>query len=252
MDTLTLVRTYHDAWTGKDFAGAAALLADDLEVEAPINEFPTAASFAAALEGFGSLARSVDLRAAMSAGDEAMLLYDMDVEGLGGFRVAEHFTVRDGRIARIRQVHDTAALRVPGFRAEIRYAAPPEAVCDALAHPERWWSTSVDSDGDRLRVNWRDGGFIEFRVAGDPPRTLRWTCIAQDDRNLPEPDEWVGTTASFSLAADGDGTLLRFTHEGLTPALDCFEMCERGWDHFLRRSVGQLLAVGQGLPYVVT
>ena len=44
-----------------------------------------------------------------------MLLYDMDVAGLGTLRVAEHFTVRDGKIARIRQVHDTAALRTAGF-----------------------------------------------------------------------------------------------------------------------------------------
>jgi ketosteroid isomerase-like protein len=111
MDTLTLVRSYHDAWTAKDFEHAASLLADDLAVEVPINDYPTREAFAAAVEGFGSLARGVTLRSAMSAGDEAMLLYDMDVDRLGHLRVAEHFTVRDGRIARIRQIHDTAAVR---------------------------------------------------------------------------------------------------------------------------------------------
>jgi hypothetical protein len=30
-------------------------------------------------------------------------------------RVAEHFTVAQGKITRIRQVHDTAALRTAGF-----------------------------------------------------------------------------------------------------------------------------------------
>ena len=113
--TLAVVRAYHDGWTSRDFARATALLADDLAVEVPINDYPTAASFAAALTGFGTLARSVELLAAMSAGDEAMLLYDMDVEGLGTMRVAEHFTVADGRIRRIRQIHDTASLRAAGF-----------------------------------------------------------------------------------------------------------------------------------------
>jgi hypothetical protein len=56
----------------------------------------------------------------MSGGNTAMLMYDMDVQGLGALRVAEHFTVEDGRIARIRQIHDTAALRAAGF------AKPPE------------------------------------------------------------------------------------------------------------------------------
>jgi ketosteroid isomerase-like protein len=114
-DAAGVARAYHAAWTGKDFDGAAALLADDLVVEVPINEYPTTESFVAALTGFGSMTTGVDLLAEMSAGDEAMLLYDMQVERLGVLRVAEHFTVRDGRISRIRQIHDTAPIRAAGF-----------------------------------------------------------------------------------------------------------------------------------------
>ncbi len=39
----------------------------------------------------------------------------MELAGFGTLRVAEHFTVVDGVITRIRQVHDTAALRAAGF-----------------------------------------------------------------------------------------------------------------------------------------
>ena len=44
----------------------------------------------------------------------AAQLYDMEVEGLGTFRVAEHFTIEAGAITRVRQVHDTHALRQAG------------------------------------------------------------------------------------------------------------------------------------------
>ena len=114
-DTAGIVRAYHDAWTGKDFDGATALLADDLVVEVPVNDYPTAASFAAALQGFGSMTTNVDLLAAMSAGDEAMLLYDVDVDRVGTLRIAEHFTVSGGKITRIRQIHDTVAVRAAGL-----------------------------------------------------------------------------------------------------------------------------------------
>jgi ketosteroid isomerase-like protein len=114
-DTAAVVRAYHDAWTSKDFDQAAALLAGDLVVEVPINDYPTAGSFVAALTSFGSLTTRVDLLAEMSAGDEAMLLYDMRVERLGTMRVAEHFTVDAGKIVRIRQVHDTVPVRAAGF-----------------------------------------------------------------------------------------------------------------------------------------
>ena len=113
--TAAVVRAYYDAWTGGDFGRAAGLLAPDLTVEVPVNEYPDAESFAAALKSFGSLATGAELLAAMSAGEEGMLLYDLDVPGLGTFRVAEHFTVADGKITRIRQIHDTAALRAAGF-----------------------------------------------------------------------------------------------------------------------------------------
>src|ERR1700740_1911014 len=107
-DTAEIVRQYHDAWTGRDFSTAAALLADTLAVEVPVNDYPTAELFAAALKSFGSMVTGVDLLAAMSSGPEAMLLYELDVERLGRLRVA-------GQITRILKIHDTAAVRAAGL-----------------------------------------------------------------------------------------------------------------------------------------
>jgi ketosteroid isomerase-like protein len=108
---LTVVRRYHQGWTRGDYQQAIGLLAPTLKVEVPINDYPTTESFATALRGFGELVRSVELMSEMSNGDEAMLLYDMQVEQLGRLRVAEHFTVADGKIARLRQIHDTVPVR---------------------------------------------------------------------------------------------------------------------------------------------
>jgi ketosteroid isomerase-like protein len=117
-DVLAIVRAYHRGWTSKDFAAATRLLAPDLVVEVPINDYPTAESFAQALAGFGALVQRVALLAELADGDQAMLLYDMEVERLGHMRVAEHFTVAHGRITRIRQVHDTVAVRAAGLARE--------------------------------------------------------------------------------------------------------------------------------------
>ena len=57
----------------------------------------------------------VELLAALSDRDQAMLLYDLDAERLGRLRVAEHLTVADGKITRIRQIHDTVAVRAAGL-----------------------------------------------------------------------------------------------------------------------------------------
>jgi hypothetical protein len=114
-ETRSIVREYHRGWTTKRFAAATRLLAPNLKVEVPINEYPTTESFARALEGFGAMVLQVDLLAEFAEGEEAILLYDMEVERLGALRVAEHFTVRGGQIFRIRQIHDTAAVRAAGL-----------------------------------------------------------------------------------------------------------------------------------------
>ncbi len=115
---LDTARCYHDAWTNDRYGAAAKLLAPDLEIEVPVNDYPTREAFAEAVENFGSMTTQVDLLSEVGSQDEAMLLYDMTVSGLGTMRVAEHFTVADGRIVRLRQVHDTAALRQAGFVAD--------------------------------------------------------------------------------------------------------------------------------------
>ena len=121
-NTGAVARAYWDALTSKDFEAAIALLDGALEVEGPIKEYHSAKDFGPALADFGSRLSSHELLAAMSEGDEAMHLYDLEVNQLGSLRVVEHYTVKDGKITRIRQILDTAAVR----------AAGPE-----LAHPGR-------------------------------------------------------------------------------------------------------------------
>lgn len=114
---LDIARAYHAAWSTGDFTAATQLLADDLAVEVPINEYPTKESFAAALAAFAGMTSSVRVLSELGDGSEAMMLYDMSVDGLGTLRVAEHFTVADGAIVRLRQIHDTHALRAAGVGA---------------------------------------------------------------------------------------------------------------------------------------
>jgi ketosteroid isomerase-like protein len=108
---LEIVRRYHDGWTSRNYQQAIELLASDLIVEVPINEYPTKESFADALRNFGELVTDIEVLSELSAGNEAMLLYDMQVEQLGPLRVVEHFTVAEGKITRLRQIHDTAPVR---------------------------------------------------------------------------------------------------------------------------------------------
>ena len=110
-----IARRYLDAWSSGRFDDAVSLLDEAIRVEVPVNEYPTRESFAAALTAFGSMVERVDVIAELGGEGEAMQLYDLSVRGLGALRIVEHFTLREGRIVRLRQIHDTAGLRAAGF-----------------------------------------------------------------------------------------------------------------------------------------
>jgi ketosteroid isomerase-like protein len=117
---IEVARSYYQAWTTNDFDRLSPLLADDLEIEVPINAYDSKAHFLDAVVMTATMTSSVELLAEFGTADEALLLYDMTLP-IGSLRVAEHFTVAGGKIRRIRQVHDTVALRAAGFeRAEGR------------------------------------------------------------------------------------------------------------------------------------
>jgi uncharacterized protein YndB with AHSA1/START domain len=114
---LEVARRYHRAWTLRNFQGAGRFLAPDLETELPLNEYAGRDDFLGALAGFGEMVERAELLAEFENGDEALLLYDLEVAGVGRLRIAELFTVANGQITRIRMVNDTAELRKAGFAA---------------------------------------------------------------------------------------------------------------------------------------
>jgi hypothetical protein len=85
----------------------------------------------------------------------------------------------------------------------------------------------------------------------EPDREVLWLCTVANIAagQLASRDEWVGTQLVFRLAPDAEGrTRLDFEHIGLVPTLECYEMCNRGWRHFLA-SLQQYVGTGRGTPY---
>jgi len=115
-ETLNVVRSYHRAWTTtKDFNAASALLAENLRTDLPVNEYADKREFMEAIRGFGNLVSSVQILSAVAGPGEAVMIYDLTMNPLGTLRIAEQFTVAEGKITFIRQVHDTATMRAAGF-----------------------------------------------------------------------------------------------------------------------------------------
>jgi hypothetical protein len=128
-------------------------------------------------------------------------------------------------------------------------AAAYAAICDVRA----WWSGDLTGRTDRLGEEW------DYRVPGihysafrttvlEPGRTVVWRCTASELTFTEEPDEWTGTSVRFDLRAVDGGTEVTFTHEGLTPAVECFGVCEVAWGEYVLGSLRELMDTGHGRP----
>ena len=52
----------------------------------------------------------------------------------------------------------------------------------------------------------------------------------------------------FDISQQGNKTQLLFTHEGLVPAFECYDVCSPAWTHYVQGSLLPLITTGKGHP----
>src|SRR5262252_5069102 len=98
-ETRRVVESYFSAWTGKNVAGAHALLADDLVFSGPTASYRSAAAFWPALESFAAMTKTARIVEFLVEGDRAALLYDCELPpSVGTLKIASFFHVEKRKI----------------------------------------------------------------------------------------------------------------------------------------------------------
>ncbi len=142
------------------------------------------------------------------------------------------------------------------YQTEMLLAAPAAQVYQALttaAGLQAWWTHDCDigsSVGARSTFYFGET-YKTMRIDTlVPDAEVHWTCT---DSHIAVPtlkrkDEWIGTRILFHLTPHADGTRLHFEHHGLTPQIECYELCSNGWQQFLD-SLKHYVETGTGQPY---
>lgn len=63
------------------------------------------------------------------------------------------------------------------------------------------------------------------REGHDPRQELVWTVVDNYFGFTKDKAEWKGTGVVFEIARKGDRTEVKFTHVGLIPESECYEVC---------------------------
>jgi uncharacterized protein YndB with AHSA1/START domain len=139
------------------------------------------------------------------------------------------------------------------YMKSVLYNAPPEKVYEALTTKEGlrgWWTQECLVDGGHLDFRFGKSHVVMDVEEATPGRKVVWRCVAHHYDGVDPADEWIDTRVVFCLEPDSSGgTRIHFSHEGLVPALACWEACNRGWDRNLLESLKHYVETGRGEPY---
>ena len=146
-------------------------------------------------------------------------------------------------------------MSIQNYSTQILISAKPDSVYKAIAKDiGKWWtelSNQASQVGDRLVVRFEKTTSWVMTVAeAVPNRSLVWEVVEanHDLEGLTKKDEWKQTTIRWKITENKTGTTVTLTHQGLITALECYKICQAGWDYFLG-SLKNYLETGEGYPY---
>ncbi|MFC4126169.1 SRPBCC family protein [Nocardia rhizosphaerae] len=140
------------------------------------------------------------------------------------------------------------------FTVTVTVGKTPAEAFAAINDVRSWWSETIVGDTGTV------GDSYLFEVPGIhrctmtttesvPGRRLVWHVTDSWIGFVADTAEWEDTDVVFDLTDTEDGTEIRFTHRGLVPAGECYEVCSNAWGAYVTGSLRGLLATGEGDPF---
>jgi len=129
----------------------------------------------------------------------------------------------------------------------------PEELFDAIGDVRGWWSEEVEGGtknvGDEFDYHYKDVHRCRIRVTeAVRGEKIIWLMLDNYFNFTKDKSEWKDTKIIFDISKKDGGAQLRFTHAGLVPAYECFDLCANAWTDYLQNSLRSLVATGQGKP----
>ncbi len=116
---------------------------------------------------------------------------------------------------------------------------------------QAWWSGYYNEhfEGETKALNdvfsftAGDGAHYSRQqlIALVPGEKIVWLVTDSRLSFLVKQDEWTGTRLVFDISKEGDHTMVGFTHEGLTPEVECYDRCTPAWAQYLQGKLSPLL-----------
>ena len=134
-------------------------------------------------------------------------------------------------------------MKKESFTYSFKSSKTPEDIFRLLLNIEQWWSGLYEEtiEGKSHKLNdefsFKAGGGVHYSkqklIELIPDKRIVWLVTDSKLNFLNDPGEWNNSKICFDISREQDKTVVTFTHDGLTPQIECYNNCSAAWTGYL-------------------
>ena len=126
-------------------------------------------------------------------------------------------------------------------------------VFDSITNVRGWWSEEIEGNAKKVNdvfdYHYEDVHKCRIKlIEVIPNEKIVWLVEKNFFNFTDDKTEWTGTKPTFEISEKNGKTLLLFTHFGLVPDYECYDVCKSGWTNYIQNSLKKLITTGKGEP----
>jgi hypothetical protein len=139
------------------------------------------------------------------------------------------------------------------FHKSITTDVSAEKAFDKITSVNQWWTANFKGSAKKLNdtftLQFGENKFTFKVVEAVPNKKLVWLSTDCYMPWLNNKTEWKNTKITFDISEENNQTRIDLTHVGLVPGVECYNVCEVGWNQYFGESIPALLATGKGILF---
>jgi len=144
-------------------------------------------------------------------------------------------------------------MKTEDFTTTILVDQTPKQAFDAINNVRGWWSEEIEGGTDKLNdeftYHYKDVHNCKMKlIEVVPDKKVVWLVMDNYFDFAKDQTEWTGTKISFEISKENNKTKIRFTHLGLVPEYECYDICKGAWTTYIQKSLRNLIETGKGQP----
>ncbi len=128
-----------------------------------------------------------------------------------------------------------------------------QTVFNAIKNFRAWWSEEIEGRTDQLNeiffYHYKEVHLCKIKLVEMIVDTkLVYQVIDNQFSFVQNKNEWINTRLIFEITKEKGKTKVKFTHEGLVPEYECYNVCNDAWTSYIQGSLKSLIETGKGKP----